>query len=81
MDEVVRKDVTEKILCFSQSEYLGVSIEHFDSLGRNEEVHLCHGLRHILRDLHTCTKINSQNNTTHRYSKQKDDKRTAVAEG
>ena len=31
--------------------YLCVSVEHFDSLGRNEQIHLCHWLRLSLRSL------------------------------
>lgn len=41
--------------CCSQNQYLGVSVEHFDSLGGDEEIHLCHGLRLTLRRLHTDT--------------------------
>lgn len=41
------------MLNVSRSEYLGISIEYFDSLGGDEEIHLCHGLRLTLRGLHT----------------------------
>lgn len=51
------------VLYISQSGYLWVSVEHFDSLRGDEEIHLCHWLRLTLRGLHThiyTTKVTKQ---------------------
>lgn len=69
----VTKEGTTVGVCTSASEYLGVRVEHFNSLGGDEEIHLCHGLRLTLRRLHTHTQPHSQSNITHRFVKDKAD--------
>ena len=51
------------VLYVSQGEYLGVSVEHFDSLGGDEEIHLCHGLRLTLGGLFTHTHTHTHTDT------------------
>ena len=58
------------VLYVSQGEYLGVSVEHFDSLGGDEEIHLCHGLRLTLGGLFTHTHTHTHTDThTHNPTK------------
>lgn len=59
---------TPVCLYVSQSEYLGVSVEHFDSLGGDEEIHLCHGLRLTLGGLLTHTQTHTTPQSTIRHT-------------